>query len=89
LPKKPIVLLAVVVVATLAFGVGLLFFHQSLKTKALRFSDWVLVVIAAFTAAFWMELIITPQSWQCTNQDIVKQLKTFNSSIEIIGNSRE
>jgi len=54
--NKVMILWALLVIATLAVGIGLPFVHDSLRLTYLSLQDWVLIVGVSFGATFWMEL---------------------------------
>jgi len=54
--NKVMVLWALLVIATLAVGIGLPFVHDSLRLTYLNPQDWALVIGVSFAATFWMEL---------------------------------
>ncbi len=54
--NKVMVLWALLVIATLAVGIGLPFVHDSLRLTFLSLQDWALVIGVSFAATFWMEL---------------------------------
>jgi Ca2+-transporting ATPase len=54
--NKVMVLWALIVVATLAVGIGLPFVHTSLRLTFLGPMEWALVIGVSFAATFWIEL---------------------------------
>jgi Ca2+-transporting ATPase len=56
LSNRVMLLWALIVIATLLVGTNVTGIANSLKITALTLADWAIVVIAAFTATFWIEL---------------------------------
>jgi Ca2+-transporting ATPase len=56
LSNKVMVLWALVVMATLLIGTNVLGIANSLRVTGLALTDWVIVIVAAFIATFWIEL---------------------------------
>ena len=54
--NKVMILWALIVVATLLIGTSLPLVNVSLRVTNLDLSNWMLVVVVAFVATFWMEL---------------------------------
>jgi hypothetical protein len=47
---------AIVVIVTLLVGTSLPFVGNPLRITSLSLSNWVLVIVVAFVATFWLEL---------------------------------
>jgi Ca2+-transporting ATPase len=54
--NKVMVLWALIVVATLLIATNVPVIAGSLKITSLNETDWVVVIVAAFAATFWMEI---------------------------------